>query len=204
MRKNGYFIRVTCVSLMLLTFSAFVQAQQTAQVEPSFDVALQLVVGSNDGVRGDVPAELTGVTKQIKRSFGLTNYRLATTFIGRISNRGGFEYKSTSNIFGQESTGTTQTFLDWSLRDLRTMPTGNGRTGFQADSFRFGARVPVLTGGSSDPAGKGAPIYNYEPIGIALSRVGLMDGSPTLIGTLNLPGTSGTIFLIMTVRSADQ
>jgi hypothetical protein len=84
------------------------------------------------------------------------------------------------------------------------MPTGNGQTGFQADSFRFGARVPVLTGGSSDAAGKGAPIYNYEPIGIALSRVGLMGGSPTLIGTLNLPGTSGTIFLIMTVRSADQ
>jgi hypothetical protein len=111
MRKNGYFIRVICVSLMLLAFSAFVQAQQTAQLEPSFDLALQLVVGSNDGARGDVPAELTGVTKQIKRSFGLTNYRLATTFIGRISNRGGFEYKSTSNIFGQNQPGRHKRFL---------------------------------------------------------------------------------------------
>ena len=84
------------------------------------------------------------------------------------------------------------------------MPTTNGRTGFQADSFRFGARVPVVMSGPADASGKSLPIYNYEPIGIALSRVGLTDGSPTLIGTLNLPGTSGTIFLIMTVRSADQ
>jgi hypothetical protein len=79
----------------------------------------------------------------------------------------------------------------------------NGRTGFQAESFRFGARVPVVMSALSEAAGKGSPVYNYEQIGIALSRVGLTDGSPTLIGTLNLPGANGTAFLIMTVRPAD-
>ena len=203
MKTNTALVRMILAGLALMTVAVFANAQQAAQLEPSFDVALQLVVGSNDGVRGEIPAELAGVTKQIKQSFGLNNYRLATTFIGRIANRGGFEYKSTSNIFGQESTGSTQTFLDWSLRDLQTMPTAGGRTGFRAESFRFGARVPVLTSTASDGTGKSTPVFNYEPIGIALNRVGLTDGSPTLIGTLNLPGTSGTIFLIMTVRSAD-
>ena len=201
MKIKGYFWRAMLASVAVLAANVLVNGQQATQLEPSFDVALQLVVGSNDGTRGEVPAALSNVTKQIKQSFGLSNYRLVSTFIGRISNRGGFEYKSTSNIFGQESTGSTQTFLDWSLRDLRTMPTSNGRTGFQADSFRFGARVPVVMGSQGE--GKSGPLYSYEPIGIALSRVGLTDGSPTLIGTLNLPGTSGTIFLIMTVRSAD-
>jgi hypothetical protein len=203
MRMNRSIVRLALANLAVVLAVSFTSAQQATQLEPSFDVALQLVVGSTDGARSEIPAELAGVTRQIKQSFGLTNYRLANTFIGRIANRGGFEYKSTSNIFGQESTGSTQTFLDWSLRDLQTMPSPGGRTGFRAESFRFGARVPVLISAGTDAAGKASPVYNYEPIGIALNRVGLTDGSPTLIGTLSLPGTSGTIFLIMTVRSAD-
>ncbi|MBK8302079.1 MAG: hypothetical protein IPK98_01175 [Chloracidobacterium sp.] len=65
--------------------------------------------------------------------------------------------------------------------------------------FPFGA-------GPSDASkdeGKIQPVYNYEQIGLNISKVGLSQNTPTLIGTLNLPGTSGTIFLVMTVRAAD-
>ncbi|HEX3102519.1 MAG TPA: hypothetical protein VHQ01_12030, partial [Pyrinomonadaceae bacterium] len=78
-----------------------------------------------------------------------------------------------------------------------------GPQGFQAQGFNFGARVPVTTGTVKDQSGKDQPIVNYEKIGLDLSKVSFAENVPTLVGTLNLPGNSGTIFLIMTVKSAD-
>ena len=96
----------------------------------------------------------------------------------------------------------TPTFLDWELGDFRTMPNAKGQTGFQARIFRFGAKVPVVVGGH-EVNGKTTPVINYESIGLTLDKIGIAENVPTVIGTLNLPGTTGTIFLIMTVRSAD-
>lgn len=197
-------LKMMLAALTVLTAIAAANAQQPTQLEPSYDVALQVLVGSNEGTGSEIPHTLAPVAKRIRESFGLTNYRLATSFVGRIANHGSFEYKSTSNISGQESREAQQTFLDWSLRDLRTMTAADGQIGFQAEGFRFGARVPVAINSSPDAAGKPAIAYSYEPIGIGLTRVGVKNGSPTLIGTLNLPGTSGTVFLIMTVKAADQ
>lgn len=189
---------------MMLMLSVSVLAQPATQLEPSYNISLQLVIGSNDAqTRGDLPAELNNVSRQLKSSFTFTNYRLASTFLGRISNTGNFEYKSTSNIFGQESNSATQSFIEWSALDFRTMPNSAGQTAFQTRSLRFGARVPVLMAERKDDGGKPVPVYNYEQIGLNLNKVGLSQNAPTLIGTLNLPGTNGTIFLVMTVRSAD-
>lgn len=197
-RRSAFAITV------MLILSASILAQTPTQVEPSYNISLQLIIGSNDAQnRGDLPAELNNVSRQLKSSFAFTNYRLASTFLGRISNTGNFEYKSTSNIFGQESSGATQSFIEWSAIQFRAMPNAAGQTGFQTQSFRFGARVPVLIAERKDEGGKVQPVFNYEQIGLNLSKVGLSQNTPTLIGTLNLPGTSGTIFLVMTVRSAD-
>ena len=186
---------------LILFCSIFVAAQQ---VEPSYDVTLQLVIGSDDNAqRSDLPPELSNVSRQLKSSFKFSNYRLASTFLGRISNNGSFEYKSTSNIFGQEVTSPTQSFIEWSAISLKAMPNAKGQSGFQAQTFRFGARVPVLMSNSKDESGKSFPVYNYEQIGLTLSKIGLSENVPTLVGTLTLPVTSGTIFLIMTVKSAD-
>ncbi|MBK7393907.1 MAG: hypothetical protein IPI64_11515 [Chloracidobacterium sp.] len=191
------------ISLML-TLSASILAQTSPPVEPSYNISLQLVIGSNDAqTRGDLPAELNNVSRQLKSNFAFSNYRLASTFFGRISNTGSFEYKSTSNIFGQESSGATQSFIEWAALDFRTTPNAAGQTAFQTRTLRFGARVPVLMTERKDDGGKAVPVYNYEQIGLNLSKVGLSQNTPTLIGTLNLPGTSGTIFLVMTVRAAD-
>src|SRR5688572_7900315 len=93
-------------------------------VEPSYEVSLQLIIGSNDtSVKADVPASLSNISRQLKSSFGFANYRLAGTFLGRVSNSGTFEYKSSTNMFGQESERSRPTFLDWSLVDLRSGPT---------------------------------------------------------------------------------
>ncbi len=197
-------------SLLILSVVAatsvllFGQADQSQRFEASYNVSLQLVIGSSDaGGRGELPADLAAISRQIKGNFPFTNYRLASTLLGRISNTGNYEYKSAANIFGAESSSTPQTFIEWYVGNFKAMPNAKGQNGFQLQSLRFGARVPVMTSMPKDESGHVTPVINYEQIGLSLNKVGLLENQPTLIGTLNLPGANGTIFLIMTVKSAD-
>lgn len=196
----------------LFVFSLMVSAALTSYgqgdarppIEPSYQVSLQLVIGSSDAAaRGELPANLSTISKELRSTFAFSNYRLAGTFLGRISNAGNFEYKSVTNIFGKDTPLNPQTFLEWSVANFRTGPTAKGPAGFQAQAFRFGARVPVSTGSFKDETGKVSSPIAYEAIGLNLSRVGLPENTPTLIGTLNLPGADGTIFLVMTVKAVD-
>lgn len=191
--------------IMASSPASFGQPDARLQVEPSYEVSLQLVIGTNDTVkRTDFPNSLSAISRQLKSSFTFSNYRLAGTFLGRLTNSGSFEYKSLTNIFGQESTAASQTFLDWSVGNLRNGPNAKGAQAFQAQSFHFGARVPVTTGSFKDESGKMNSVINYEAIGVSVGKLGLPENVPTLIGTLNLPGANDTIFLVMTVRSADM
>ena len=184
--------------ILLSTFSASAQSDPSQQLEPSFEVALQVVIGSNDGAsRGDLPASLSPISKQLKGNFSFSNYRLANTFLGRVSNTGTVEYKSVSNIVGQETDAESPTFFEWSMGNFRAL-----QNGFQARAFRFGARVPVRTGTVKDSAGVASPLINYEAVGISMNLIGLPANTPTLIGTISLPKTAGTIFLVATVRTA--
>ena len=194
--------------VLSLTFAgalaAFGQTESRQQVEPSYQVSLQLLIGSSENSgRTELPANLATISKDLRSTFEFSNYRLAGTFLGRISNTGNFEYKSLTNIFGKETNLTSQTFLEWSLNNFKNGVMVKGQQGFQVQGLRFGARVPVTTGTVKDQNGKENSQIAYENIGLALNRVGLPENTPTLIGTLNLPGADGTIFLVMTVRSAD-
>lgn len=208
--KQPNFLRTSTVAFCLVLVSSIISFGQSdppkppLQVEPSYDVSLHLLIGSNEGSKSDLPASLANVSKQLKANFSFTNYRLASTFLGRISNNGNFEYKSAGNLFGKEAEGTPQTFLEWTVANFRSMPTAKGQPGFQAQAFRFGARVPVQTTILQGEGGKGSPVYNYESIGLSIGKIGLGENTPTLVGTLNLPGANGTIFLVMTIRSAEM
>jgi|CXWL01.1.fsa_nt_gi hypothetical protein len=200
-------ITITAACLMLAgSVAAFGQTETRLQVEPSYDVTLQLIIGSNDaGQRTELPANLASVSRQLKASMPFAGYRVAGTFLGRVSNSGNFEYKSMSNIFGEATDLRSQSFQEWSLVNLKGLPMAKGGQGFQAQVFRFGARVPVATGGSfKDDTGKSMPIVNYESIGLNLAKVGAAENTPTLIGTLSLPGANGTIFLVMTVKAVEM
>ena len=186
--------------LVLASFSITLgQSDPAQQLEPSYEVALHVVIGSNEpGGRTDLPANLSTISRHLKGNFSFSNYRLANTFLGRVSNTGTVEYKSVSNILGQETDAESQTFLEWSMGNFRAL-----QNGFQARSFRFGARVPVRTGNFKDSAGGVNPVVNYESVGLSMNLIGLPANTPTLIGTISLPKTTGTIFLIATIKTAE-
>lgn len=173
------------------------------QRESNYDLSLQLVLGSDDiSQRSDLPPELSSISKQLKTGIRFSTYRLGTIFLGRIANNGSFDYKSIWNISRPESSPLS--FVEWSATNLKATPDANGKARFQAQSFRFGARVPVIMSGIKDENGKSAAqVYNYEQIGFTLSKIGLSEDVPTLVGTLTMPGTSGTIFLVLTIRAAN-
>jgi hypothetical protein len=183
--------------------AAFAQTEARQPIEPSCEVSLQLIVGSNDTAkRGELPANLNAITKRLRSTFPFSSFRLANTFLGRISNNGSYEYKSLGDVIGQDPAASPHALIEWNIGSFRIGPTAGGTPGFQATAFRFGARVPVMVG-AREENGKMMPAVNYESIGMGLGRVGFAENVPTLIGTVDLPGADGTIFLVMTVRSAD-
>src|SRR5215211_693240 len=108
MKERKILFKTLFVVLIAAAASLGVYGQSDGRpVEPSYEVSLQLIVGSNDpAAKPEVPANLSNISKQLRSSFAFTNYRLAGTFLGRITNSGNFEYKSTTNMFGQESEKT--------------------------------------------------------------------------------------------------
>jgi hypothetical protein len=162
---------------------------------------LQLVIGTDDRAAGQaVPQNLSNVVRQLRGSYSFAEYRLSNTYLGRVANGGNFEFKSLSTLFGRGAESETPSFLDWSLHALRAAPSSSGRTDI-AVGFRFGARIPIKVS-AREEAGKQIPIFNYESIGLNAGRVSMAENTPTLLGTLSLPGTNNTMFVVLTFKPA--
>ena len=204
--KKPTSVRIVSVLLSILLLSgltAFAQGNSGPKIESSYEVVLQLVVGSNDAVEGvALPPSLRSVSTQLKNNFGFSNYRLDAMFIGRIAANGTFEYKSVSNSFGGGVDAETPSFLEWTLGRLQSSVDDKGQASIQAQPFRFGAKVPIKVSSLADGGSKTVQNVTYESVGLTVNQVSLAQNTPTLIGTLSLPKTTGTIFLVLTVKPA--
>jgi hypothetical protein len=201
MNRSRSFFPILSALLALFFAAAAVHAQAVPPpVEPSHDVTLQVIIGTNDGAGQPLPAELSSISRSLKSNFSFTNYRVAETFLGRIGNRGDLEYKSIFSLTDQKADTEPQTFFEWSLRGLRNVKDVNDKTVLQAETLRFGGRVPIKV--SMDASGKLAPMINYEAIGLNLQRLTFPVGTPTLVGSITMTKSLGTMFLVITVRSA--
>jgi len=193
MRKR--FSAATIVlSFIIFTGGIFAQSDPRISAESSFEVTLSVVAGSNDASqKGELPASLSPIAKQLRSTFGFTNFRLADTYVGRIGNNGDIQYKSLTNIDAAPRSDTPS-FLDWQISGLRNTANGTPNSVYIA-SFRFGARVPVVIG----PSATGSPIQ-YESIGLTVDRMTAAINSPVLIGTVALPkADGGRVFLVLNV-----
>ena len=203
MPQNKCRTAIILAVLFVFALTAAAQPEHNAGSTANYDIVLNLVVGSNEAVAGaELSSELSAVSRQIRTHFPFSNYRLANTFIGRVAENGNFEYKSVAALVGRTLPGDEPTFLDWAMYGLHRQNTNAAKGSFAADAFRFGARVPVRTGVHTVEPGKSASVINYENVGLTFKTMGVPVNTPTLLGTLSLPDTSGTLFLIMTVRDS--
>lgn len=198
------FVIFFAVSLIFIGTS-IAQSDPKPQVESNYEAVLHVILGSSDADQsGGLPKSLSGVSTQLKATFTFSNYKLVNTYLGRIANAGNLDYKGMANIYGQEQESDTPSFLDWRLGGFRRVNEGAGRGAFQIQSFKFGARVPIKTGSFKDDGGKLQSVINYESLGLSLDKLSFTENSPTLIGTLSLPKTTGTVFLVLTVKSLEN
>jgi hypothetical protein len=181
---------VAAIAALALGISA-----QTSQPEGSFEVTLSVISGTNGGGRSELPAALSPISKQLRSTFGLTDLRVADTYVGRIGSGGSIEYKSLANIDGNTQS-STPSFVDWQITGLRNAAGAQGGMFIQA--FRFGVRVPVMIG----PSASNSPIQ-YENIGLTIDRITAGINTPVLIGTIAMPkADGGRVFLVLTVSPA--
>lgn len=197
MNQPKIYLNLLIIAVLVCGFASIslAQTEEKLRTEPNFDITLQIVVGSNDAGRSELPKDLNSISQQLRSIYPYTTYRVANTYMGRVGNNGSFEYKSLADLLGQQPNAANASFLEWSVGNLRVSDSA-----FVANSFRFGARIPV------NLAVAGAPgnANTYESIGLNLARVGVTVGTPTLLGTLTLPKTDGTLFLVMTAVRSDH
>lgn len=167
--------------------------------ESSFEAMLYVVLGTDEAVQGtELPKNIAPVTKQLRDNFAFGNYRLLNTYIGRVANNGSLEYKSVSSLAGPEREIDSPSFLEWQLNGLRSSETAAGNDLLLMQMFRFGARVPIKF--TSLEGGKTSQVVNYESVGLNVNKLSMTQNIPTLIGTITLPRTAGTVFLVLAVK----
>lgn len=190
---------VMAAAITLGSFSIF--GQSPAIRDQSYEATLYILIGSDDAAqRSELPQSLDVVTKQIRDNFTFKNYRLTDTYYGRLADNGSLEYKSVSSLKNGSTEPDPPTFLDWRLASFKADSTHAGKNALRMETFRFGARVPVVITRIGGGEAKGVPVTNYESVGLTLNRLVVSESVPTLIGTVSLPRTTGTVFLVMTIR----
>ena len=200
MNKPNKFL-LTFMSLAAIAFGGLsVMAQGAADADASYEATLYVVLGSDDATqRGTLPKVLEPVSRQIRDNFSFGSYRLMNTYYGRLANGGSLDYKSVSSLQNVASDIDSPSFLDWQLSNFKADAARPGRNVLSVQAFRFGARVPLVISRPSE-GGKTSTVTNYESVGLNLNKMSLPENSPTLIGTISLPRTTGTVFLVMAIR----
>ena len=204
MNKTKILFAVTFVCLLGLT-NIFAQTQnQTPPDDASYDVVLHILTASNNPAgKSSVPQSLSNVVKKLKTIYSYSNYSLNSTYLERVANIGNLEFKSVSREIDQNQENSASVFTEWTLGFLRNLPNSQGKSFVQFDSFRFGQRVPVITGISRDVSGKTSNVVNYEQIGLSMTKMSLPENVPTIIGSLSTSKPDELIFLIMTVKPTE-
>jgi len=202
MNKPNFIFKVFLFLLTLSVTNSFAQTDnKQPQADPCYEVVLQILVASNNASdKSSLPATLANVVKKLKTNYNFTDYRLAATFLQRTSNS--IEYKSLLNDFNQNTDRSFPVFSEWALRSLRKLPDSNGRNTIQFETFKFGARVPIVSV-VRDESGKTSPGVNYEGIGITTGRLSLNENEPTIVGSLATSKPDELMFLVLTVKPAE-
>lgn len=199
--RNAFYFSTLLLVCCAGVLPAFSQAGPKSTAEPTYEAILQVIVGSNEpAASARLPKNLSTLSTLLNENYSFSAYRLTNTIIGRVANSGGLEYRSLTDLFGKTTEAELPTFMDWNLAGLKSS-TGDGEPqSLHVQQFRFGIKVPIKI---MQPSGDGKSSVGtvYEPVGLTVNRVSLPENQPTMIGSISLPKSSGTVFLVLTVRS---
>jgi len=200
MNKPKFIFLIAAFFLVGLLSPAVSFAQSTEnrppQTEQTYEVVLQILIASNTG-KNSTPPTLSNVLKKLKTNFSYSDYRLAQTYVERTSFA--VEHKGMLSELSQNQSTTTPAFSEWKLVGLKTAPDAKGQNSIWFQSFIFGARIPVVVSNS-----KGESSVNYEVIGLNVTKFSLSENVPTVVGSLSTSKLDELMFLVLTVKPAEE
>ncbi len=189
------FTTATFFIVCLLSLADSFAQTENKQAEPTYEVVLHILTASNNlSDKSSVPPTLSNAVKKLKTIYSFSNYRLDSTYIGRIANTGNFEFKSISNSSSQIQENSLPIFSEWTLNGLRNLPSADGQNSIQFQNFRFGQRIPISSSGG----------VNYEQIGLTIQRFGMSENVPTVVGSLSTNKPDELMLLVLTVKPAQE
>ena len=197
-----------CLSAVFLPAASYAQTPtqslRPAVEDANLEIQLYLILASNREIEeGKLPAALDPVVKQLRESLPFRHYNLAATFLNRVRNKGKlevtwmggpFESKgspATSNPSFSELTAFVQVFTEEGGRDV-----------VRLTDFRFGTRVPIITGGTASSVSTNAaafPTVSYQPVGLH-TDLSMREGSLVIAGTINVGPSGDSLVVAVSAR----
>ncbi len=202
------FLALLCVLAAATAPAAF--CQETSQAsraaaqrddDTNLDTQLYLILATNrDMDEGKLPIALDSVMKRLHESLAFKHYSLAGTFLNRVRNNGHLDVSWVGGPFLVPASSMTgnPSFSQFTAQ-VKLATDESGRDVVRMNDFRFGSRVPIVTGQNNttvaSTAGPSFPVINYEPIGLR-TDISMREGVPVIAGTLNI-GTSGDAIIVV-------
>jgi hypothetical protein len=201
-----------CLALIVM-FASQANAQSNnsdsskpVAVQPQDDLTnlnlqLSLITASNDPAeKGNIPNALESVTKQLRSTLGFSNFKLATTLLGRVGTTNPFNVKGVAgSMFSVQSSASNPVFYDWTAR-VRI----KSQDIIEINSFQFSVRIPIVVGVvNTDPAKGASSTIQYENSGVSTNVI-LREGEPTVVGTFNVGRADQMFIVVLTVQRVSQ
>lgn len=199
MTKPNFIFKVFALSIFCFfsLSSVFAQTEPKTSFEPSYEVMLQVLVGSNaPEQKNAAPGNLLAVTRGLRNRIPFANFNLTSTYFHRVANTGNLQIKNVSSIDAGSTDAVTPIFSEWSIGQLKTLPSdAASRNSIQITNFRFGQRIPIRVANGT---------VNYEQVGLSLEKLNLPENVPTVVGSLSAEKPDEMMFLVLTVRQTEN
>lgn len=185
------------------------QAQPTVQRDDdaNLEIQLYLILASNREVEDiKLPAALDPVVKRLRDSLPFKHYNLTGTFLNRVKNNGRLDMSWVGGPFPVQGSPAQSNPSFSQFTSLVRLAGEPGQEIVRLTEFRFGARVPIITGSfgpSNASTSTGVfPTINYEPIGIRTDLT-MREGSIVIAGTLNVGPSGDAVIVVVSARRAN-
>jgi len=212
-----FWLALVCAIVFASAPSVFCQEQSASSRasvrddDTNLDTQLFLILATNREIdEGKIPAALDPIMKRLREVLPFKHYSVAGTFLNRVKNNGRLDVSWVGSPFLLTSASSAAALSNPSFNQftalVRLATDGTGNDIVRINDFRFGAKVPVITGQvTTTNASMGvAPVTQvvYESVGLH-TDISMREGSPVLAGTLHVGPQGDAIIVAISAQRAN-
>lgn len=184
------------------------QAESARDDDTNLDTQLYLILATNRDVEEvKAPNALDHAMKQLRESLSFKHFNLTASFLNRVKNNGRLDVSWVGGplLASVPSAVGNPSFNQFTA--LVKLASGESGSVVRMADFRFGSRVPIVTGQTTmaiaSTAPSSIPTITYESIGLR-TDISMREGEPVIAGTLNVGPSGDAIIVVIAARRASN